>query len=79
MDKTILVVAPKEVRMERVMQRDKATKEEIQARMSKQMTDQEKIPLADFIILNDGKAPLVPQILKIHDKLVDINQKTLGI
>ena len=33
------------------------------------MPDAEKIKLADFIILNDGKAPLVPQILKIHDKL----------
>lgn len=72
MDKTILVVAPKEVRIARVMSRDKATKEEILARISKQLPDSEKIPLADFIILNDGKAPLVPQILKIHDRLVEI-------
>ena len=78
MDKSILVVAPQTIRMERVLQRDKATKEEVLARMSKQLSDQEKIPLADFIILNDGKAPLVPQILKIHDKLIDINQKILG-
>ena len=75
MDKTILVVAPLDIRLERVMARDKATKEEVLARVSKQMPDEEKIPLADFIILNDGKAPIVPQILKIHDRIVEINRK----
>jgi len=75
MDQTILVVAPLEVRLARVMARDKATKEQVMARVSKQMPDSEKIPLADHIILNDGKAPLVPQILKIHDRLVEISQK----
>ena len=30
---------------------------------------EEKIKLADYIILNDGKAPLVPQILKVHDRI----------
>ncbi len=75
MDKTILVVAPLDIRLERVMARDKATKEEVLARVNKQMPDEEKIPLADFIILNDGKAPIVPQILKIHDRIVEINRK----
>lgn len=75
MDRTILVVAPLEVRLQRVMDRDNATKEEVMARVSKQMPDTEKIPLADYIILNDGKAPLVPQILKIHDRLTAIYQK----
>ena len=69
LDKTILVVAPKEVRIERVMKRDNTSKAAILDRISKQMPDAEKIKLADFIILNDGKAPLVNQILKIHDKL----------
>jgi len=75
MDKTILVVAPLETRVDRVMARDKATKEEVMARVTKQMPDSEKIPLADFIILNDGQAPIVPQILKIHDRLLSIHQK----
>ena len=75
MDQTILVVAPLKVRLDRVMTRDKATQEQVMARVSKQMPDAEKIPLADHIILNDGKAPLVPQILKIHDRLVEISQK----
>ena len=69
MDKSILVVAPEDIRIERVMKRDKTTVEAIKARIDKQLPDAEKIKLADFIILNDGKAPLVPQILKVHDKL----------
>ena len=69
MDKTILVVAPEAVRIERVLKRDDTTVEAVKARIDKQLPDAEKIKLADFIILNDGKAPLVPQILKIHDRL----------
>ena len=70
LDKVILVVAPLEIRLKRVMERDKMSEEAIRSRMNNQMPDAEKIKLADYIILNDGKAPLVPQILKIHDKLV---------
>ncbi len=69
MDKTILVVAPEQIRIERVMKRDQTTVEAVQARIDKQLPDAEKIKLADYIILNDEKAPLVPQVLKIHDKL----------
>jgi len=69
MDKTILVVAPEDIRIERVLKRDNSTVEAIKARIDKQLPDAEKIKLADYIILNDGKAPLVPQVLKIHDKL----------
>ena len=70
LDKIILVVAPEETRISRVMSRDNTTKEAVQDRINKQLPDAEKIKLADFIILNDGVAPLVPQILKIHDKLI---------
>lgn len=69
MDKSILVVAPENIRIERVMQRDTTSFEAVKARIDKQLPDAEKIKLADYIILNDGSAPLVPQILKIHDKL----------
>jgi len=69
MDKSILVVAPEDIRIERVLKRDKTSVEAIKARIDKQLPDAEKIKLADYIILNDGNAPLVPQVLKIHDKL----------
>lgn len=69
MDKSILVVAPEDIRIQRVMKRDGSTAAEVKARIDKQLPDAEKIKLADYIILNDGSAPLVPQILKVHDKL----------
>jgi len=78
MDKTILVVAPQDLRIQRVLARDTTSKEAVLARIGKQMPDEEKIPLADYIILNNGKAPLVPQILKIHDKLSVLSKKRLG-
>jgi dephospho-CoA kinase len=70
MDKVILVVAPEHVRIERVVQRDNSNEEAVKKRIKQQLPDAEKIKLADFIILNDGKAPLVPQVLKIHDRLM---------
>ncbi len=70
MDKTILVLAPEEIRIERVMQRDKVSGDSVRQRMQNQWTDEQKLPLADFIIRNDGKSPLIPAILEIHNKLI---------
>ena len=62
MDKMVLVTAPEELRIKRVMQRDGSSEEEVRARMSKQWTDAQKIPLADFILNNDEKEPLLSQV-----------------
>jgi dephospho-CoA kinase len=70
MDKTILVTAPEDIRIERVIQRDKTTALLVSQRMKNQWNEERKIPLADFIILNDGKSPLIPAILDIHNKLI---------
>lgn len=51
-DKIILVTAPKELRIQRVMQRDNVTKEAVEARMANQWEDEKKIKLSDFIIQN---------------------------
>lgn len=69
LDKIITVYAPKEVRLERVMKRDNAPKEAIEARMNKQMPDEEKVKLADFVIYNDGTQLLIPQVMEIHKAL----------
>ena len=71
LDKVITVFAPKEVRIERVMARDKVDKAAVEARISKQMPDEEKVKLADFVIINDGKTSLVEQVVKIHRLLND--------
>lgn len=65
LDKTIIVLAPLEIRIERAVKRGNLTKEQITARANKQMSDKEKAELADFIIQNDGQHSLLEQVDKI--------------
>jgi dephospho-CoA kinase len=69
LDKIIVVAAPLELRIQRVMARDEAKREEVEARISKQMPEAEKVKLADFVINNDGKSPLISQVMAIHFKI----------
>ena len=69
MDYNILVTAPLELKIERVLKRDNITINEIQDRISKQSSDEEKIPLADFVIVNDEVKPLLQQIEAILIKV----------
>ncbi len=67
LDKIITVFAPQNVRLERVLLRGgNLTKEDIEARMSKQLPEEEKMKRANFIIYNDGEQALIPQVMKIH-------------
>ncbi|MFA5816367.1 MAG: dephospho-CoA kinase [Bacteroidales bacterium] len=70
MNTTILITAPEKIRISRVKQRDKTTEESIRQRMQNQWTDEQKSPLAGYIIQNDGQSPLIPRILEIHNKLI---------
>ena len=65
LDKTIVVMAPLETRIERAAKRDRLSKEQITARANSQMSDEKKIELADFIILNDGQHSLLKQVARI--------------
>lgn len=69
-DKTILVTAPTGVRLKRVKERDGSNDDQIQARIDMQWSDEQKIPLADYVIVNDGKLALLPQIDRIIDQLI---------
>ncbi len=70
MDKLITVVAPLEERISRTMQRDQVSSAEVMARIQKQLPDEEKIKQSDFVIYNDGSAPLMEQVMEIHQKLI---------
>ena len=61
-DITVEVYAPLYLRLQRAVQRDQATPEQIQARMAQQMDEEEKRQRADFCILNDGTTDLDAQI-----------------
>lgn len=68
-DYTILVTAPKEMRMERVCLRDKVSPEIVAKRMDAQMSDEEKIKLADFVIVNNMESSLIAQVRDLDLKL----------
>lgn len=69
-DFIIGVSAPQNMRLERVMNRDLITAENVLLRMAQQMDESEKIKRCDFRVVNDGKQPLIPQVLKIHQTLL---------
>ncbi len=52
------------------MKRDGITEEEALQRISHQLTDEEKMSLSQFIILNDEQQLLIPQVLKTHKSLL---------
>jgi len=71
LDKLIVVTAPQQLRIERVMKRNSISREAVEERMNKQMPESEKIAFADFIIINDGEHSLISQVLSIHKILMD--------
>ncbi|HSZ25204.1 MAG TPA: dephospho-CoA kinase [Cytophagaceae bacterium] len=69
LNKTIVVTAPLELRIQRVLLRDaQRTLEEIKGIIDKQMPEEEKLKKADFIVHNDEQQLLLPQIVAL-DKL----------
>ena len=66
-DQTILVTAPLDIRINRVMQRDGLQRTDILNRESKQFTEEKKKTLANFNIKNDDTELVIPQVLKLHD------------
>ena len=69
LDYIIGVKAPDAMRINRVMQRDNVTKQEVLARMDKQIVQETKMWLCDFVINNDGQELLIPQVLEIHNEI----------
>ncbi len=73
LDKVMMVSAPKELKIKRVLQRDPQRGEkEIESIIEKQMPDEEKILKADYVIYNDEKQLLIPQVLAIHQALLGL-------
>ena len=68
-DAVLMVFAPRELRLERAMKRDKATCGQIEARMAAQMDEEEKCRRADFVVYNDGSLPLDEQLTSFISQL----------
>ncbi|GAB1403111.1 dephospho-CoA kinase [Lentimicrobium sp.] len=68
-DKIIVVAAPLNERIERVMRRDKVTREDVMARVENQLPQEEKIKMADFVIMNSDRERALTRALEIHEQL----------
>ena len=71
-DVTILVTAPEDLRIERVMKREKSKLEHIKSRMRHQWSDEKKIPIADYVINNIDWDKTLKKVEEIHQKLFRI-------
>jgi dephospho-CoA kinase len=72
LDYVIGVSAPVPLRLQRVMQRDNSSREEIMARMNKQMDEEIKMKLCNFIINNDEQQLLIPQVVALHKTILSL-------
>lgn len=70
-DKVVMVRANSNLRLRRTEQRDKVSSQKVLSRMAAQMDECEREKYADFIIDNDGKRLLIPQIISILAKIIN--------
>ena len=75
LDQSVLVYAPEEIRIRRVMERDGCDRESVQRRMSHQLSEEELTKLADHILVNDGQQMILPQVIELHNKLIKGNNQ----
>lgn len=72
LDKVIGVYAPATVRVNRVMQRDGVSREAVISRMNKQINEEIKMRLCDYVIHNDEQQLLIPQVVNVDNALKKI-------
>lgn len=69
-DLVILVTAPEEVRVKRVMERDKVSEENVKSIINNQMKDSDKIPLSDYVITNVNKDLVKKEVKMIINDII---------
>lgn len=69
-DYVITVIAPKSIRIERLLKRDATTKDKVEAIMKNQWSDEEKTKLSDYVITNIDLENTKNKVLKIHAEIL---------
>ncbi len=75
LDYVIGVSSPHELRIQRAMERDAVSREEVLQRMNKQLDEEIKMSKCDFVLVNDEKQLLIPQVLELHEKLIQLSKR----
>ncbi len=76
LDYIIGVSAPYELRIQRAMKRDLLSREQVLERMDRQINETIKMRLCDYVIINDEKKPVLPQVLALHKTLLEKTSDT---
>jgi dephospho-CoA kinase len=79
LDYVIGVHAPVALRIKRSMQRDDTSREKIIERMSRQMDEEIKMKLCDFVLKNDEQEFLLTQTLELHKKLLELSTQKISV
>nr|WP_199159159.1 dephospho-CoA kinase [Pedobacter sp. ASV2] len=74
-DTSILVTAPINVKVSRVMQRDNVSAEQVKARMDKQFSDEQKRKMANHFIINNEENGIIEQVLALHKIFLEVSKK----
>lgn len=69
LDKLIVVTASMDNRIQRVMNRDDISEEQVKARINAQLPESEKLKVADFVINNDNRMEVLSQVISILSKI----------
>lgn len=75
LDYIIGVQAPRALRLKRVMDRDKVSREAVISRMDRQIDEDIKMRLCDFLIRNDEQELVIPQVMELHGRLMEMAEK----
>ena len=67
-DYVLLVTAPRELRIERVMARDGLSREAVEKRMANQISDEQRRKYADYILETNDRDAIIPQLLSLIQK-----------
>ena len=74
-DYTILVESPLALRIQRLLSRDNSSEAQIRARIANQLSEEEKAKVANYLLLNDEKHLLIPQILALHTQFLKASNR----
>ena len=74
LDYMIGVYAPQDLRILRVINRDGVSRNNVLARMEKQLDESIKMKLCDFVITNNDQQMVLPQVLSLNEKLIALTK-----
>jgi dephospho-CoA kinase len=78
LDYVIGVYAPQHIRIKRVMARDQLNTDDVLKRISRQIDEELKMKLCNFVIRNNDEQLILPQIMALHEKLLEMAKETVS-